>query len=247
MEKNDFLKMNDLIYYLYTEKSFDVLKSTFLRRIGDFVPYSYSSILMIKEKDGILHFDSPICYPQTFLENELKNLRFEDLDHTNWPLYSKESVIIRESEVINDATRLNTPIYRNLYSKYNIYDTLQMSIVYESRIFAILTLYRDHKKGRFTHEDDFYLHAFSKHLNYIFADHLGALKSDNGCDASVLRRNYRLTPRECEITSYILAGMNNAEILSKITVSPYTLQKHIQNIYKKMNVSSRIELLKFKI
>ncbi len=53
----------------------------------------------------------------------------------------------------------------------------------------------------------------------------------------------RLTPQENKIVALIEEGKTNKEIAAEIHVSISTIKTHINNIYKKMNVKSRVELL----
>ena len=53
-----------------------------------------------------------------------------------------------------------------------------------------------------------------------------------------------LTPREIEILPLLAEGMSNKEIAARLFVSPETVKKHLQNIYKKLNTKKRIEALK---
>lgn len=52
-----------------------------------------------------------------------------------------------------------------------------------------------------------------------------------------------LTPREQEVTQLILEGKSNKEIASSLFVSERTVEFHLQNIYNKFQVKSRIELV----
>ncbi len=52
-----------------------------------------------------------------------------------------------------------------------------------------------------------------------------------------------LTPQENKIYNLIKDGDSNKEIASKLHVSVSTIKTHINNIYKKMGISSRKELL----
>ena len=61
-----------------------------------------------------------------------------------------------------------------------------------------------------------------------------------------LVETYGLTRREAEILALTFQGLNNEELLEKLTISKNTLLKHLQNLYRKCGVSSRIDLLKLK-
>jgi LuxR family maltose regulon positive regulatory protein len=48
-----------------------------------------------------------------------------------------------------------------------------------------------------------------------------------------------LTRREIEILDLLAPGLVNKEIASQLFISPETVKKHTQNIYRKLNVSNR--------
>jgi len=59
-----------------------------------------------------------------------------------------------------------------------------------------------------------------------------------------LTRQYDLSKREIEILKLSLKVKSAKEISDQLFLSIYTVNKHLQNIYKKMNVNSRFELEK---
>ncbi len=56
---------------------------------------------------------------------------------------------------------------------------------------------------------------------------------------------YKITDREFEVISYVCKGMTNKEIASEMNISVNTVNNHIANIFGKMNLNSRIDLLRF--
>lgn len=52
-----------------------------------------------------------------------------------------------------------------------------------------------------------------------------------------------LTKRESEILSLIAAGHKNQEISSKLYISELTVKTHINNIYKKLGITSRMQAI----
>lgn len=54
-----------------------------------------------------------------------------------------------------------------------------------------------------------------------------------------------LTPREKEISKFILEGLTNKEIAIQLEISPNTIKKHTKHIYEKFNVSDRLSLFSY--
>jgi two-component system response regulator NreC len=75
--------------------------------------------------------------------------------------------------------------------------------------------------------------------------------------ARVLVREYRalaqgerqstLTPREVEVLTYIAEGCTNREIAELLCLSVKTVDRHRENILQKLNLHSRVELVKYAI
>jgi two-component system, NarL family, nitrate/nitrite response regulator NarL len=61
------------------------------------------------------------------------------------------------------------------------------------------------------------------------------------------RNRYRLTPRELEIVSAVVAGYANKEIASHFKISEDTVKHHLSNIFDKVGVSTRLELALFAV
>jgi DNA-binding NarL/FixJ family response regulator len=66
-------------------------------------------------------------------------------------------------------------------------------------------------------------------------------------EASEQQRVDRLTPRETEILQLMAQGMPTDDIAEHLSVSPYTLRTHVQNILTKLGVHSKLEALAFAI
>ncbi len=56
-------------------------------------------------------------------------------------------------------------------------------------------------------------------------------------------KKYEITHREQEIITMILDGANNKDIEKKLFISSSTVRNHIYNIYQKLNIQNRIELI----
>ena len=249
MEKNQFLVINDLIYEMYNWRSLEDIKENFFQRLKLIVPFSYASILLKKNEDPTdVALCNPICYPDTFLEAEQAYLASEpDADYMLWNLYAKESKLLRSSAILDEQTRLNSPLYVNCYQKFDVYDDLQFTIVHEGRLLGLLTLYRTSVDGVFTTDDMFFIRALGMHLNTVMHRMLDTRPARHLSDEkrlSDMKERFCLTGREIEILSHLYQFETNAEIADALGIRENTLQKHLQNLFRKLNVTSKWELLR---
>ncbi len=58
-----------------------------------------------------------------------------------------------------------------------------------------------------------------------------------------LARDHRLTPREAEILTYLAEGHGSGYIGEALYISPNTVRTHVHNLYRKLGVSSREEII----
>lgn len=248
MEKNNFLIINEIIYHLYSWETMEELAKKFFAELKLLIPFSYASIILCDSYPDSpeLSFQEPICHPEHFKEAEQEYLRSIKEDPMLWILHAKESRVLRESELIQEENRLNSPLYVRCYRKYNIYDTLQYTIVYQQKMLGVLTLFRTRADGSFTDDDMFFMRSLGLHLNAVTHKLCAASARGRSTDAIVsgLRRKYQLTDREEQVLARIYSYQSNTEIAEALHISEHTLQKHIQNILRKTNVSSKWELLR---
>ena len=65
---------------------------------------------------------------------------------------------------------------------------------------------------------------------------------DNNKLADYFKQKYDITEKQSEIIELILEGVTYKQIAEKLFISPKTVDNHIQNIYKKLNVTSKMQL-----
>ncbi len=67
----------------------------------------------------------------------------------------------------------------------------------------------------------------------------------NANDAGLTRQEtgINLSERETSILEHLSQGLTNKKIAEVLFISPFTVKRHIENIYKKLQAGSRIELV----
>ncbi len=81
-------------------------------------------------------------------------------------------------------------------------------------------------------------------LSKVFDDlnRLSLFTSDNKVEAQNAK-NYNLTPRETEIADLLIKGHSYVNICETLFIAMPTVKTHVSNIYKKVQVKNKIELL----
>ena len=60
---------------------------------------------------------------------------------------------------------------------------------------------------------------------------------------SYIRRQYRMSPRELQVANLVCQGFNNDEIADQLKMKNGTVKTHIRNIYRRIRVKNKIEML----
>ncbi|MFA9466587.1 MAG: LuxR C-terminal-related transcriptional regulator [Velocimicrobium sp.] len=249
MRNNDFLLINDIIHRIYTLSDFDQMRETFLSFVAVLIPNQESSIFLSDHTNSGHLICDPVIFPGGDSSAEKDYLQFENLDYTRWVMMSHKCMIFRESDLISDEERSKTDFFKNLMAPNNIYYSLQLVLVYQEVSLGVVTLYRSKETGDFTDEEVFILDSFKEHLNYRFYQYYLNHSPSNVLPSQLddlFIEKYHLTKREKEILVLTLDGVSNNAISDKLSISPHTLKKHMQNLYRKLNVTTKWELLQFK-
>lgn len=248
MEKNNFLIYNDIVYTLYQCKSYEALRDEFLPRLRLLIPFTYASIISVNPENRTEIVPTPVCFPDYFYEAELLYIDHMSEDHLLWINNVRESQLVRESDLVNDDVRLNSSLYQHCYQKFHVYDSLQYSMICSGEFSGILTLFRTKIDGDFTDDDVFFFRSLGKHINVTYEQILYPEKEKGHTALAnripALAKGYDLTPRETEILSLIFSFANNDEIAATLGISENTIQKHLQNIFRKTGTSSKWDLLR---
>jgi two-component system, NarL family, nitrate/nitrite response regulator NarL len=65
--------------------------------------------------------------------------------------------------------------------------------------------------------------------------------------AQEAKRNFGLTSRELQVIALIVAGYTNKDLADKLGISEHTAKHHLTNVFDKLGVSNRLELVLFAI
>jgi DNA-binding CsgD family transcriptional regulator len=228
----------------------------FLTRLGRFVVFDLADFYLNDSKSpNKVKLVDPVVvsrFSQKF--NEKFMLEYDryygQLDYVRWIFSSHESVVYRESDLINSEMRTKSAFYLDYLKPAGFVNVAGVSIADGGSCVGAITLYRTDRYGDFTDKDLYILKQLVPHLqNKLMSETEAVEHNVEQCKKSsyYLSHEFKLSRREIQILRLLCDGKNNNEISSVLSISVHTVKKHISNIFGKLNVDSRTQLIRFVI
>lgn len=180
-------------------------------------------ILKIKDpQERLLNVCKILPFPMEFLENHIA--------HTEeWQMISKINYYLKGNESIKEES-LELKILLFIYKLIIQKEDKERIDFLDRELYKIFM-----KVYRATCESPKDLLTEKKEGNGEHIEDMADLKS--------VISTLTLTPREKEILYLILEGLNNQEVGDYLNISVHTVKNHVTNIFKKLNVSDRIQAM----
>lgn len=246
MDNNTSFFINHLIYAIYNSEDFEYLKVHILESLRAVIPFQCGSICMADDEDPRHLLGTATVVPERYRIVEEKYLLIEEHDISRWQLQMNAATVLRVTDLMDREQWEKTVLYQTCYQPYGLYFAVDMTIVSGGQLLGVLSLYRQKTQGDFSEDDLFLLKLLNDHLNARFCrekDAAGPAGERAERNRSLqLARKYGLTAREAEITALILGGESNESIAEELNITVNTLKKHLQHIYRKTGVTSRVRL-----
>lgn len=240
LQNNDFMILSNIIYKIHTNVQFTQMQKSLLEQLKMLIDFDSADFSLAKG-DGSTNLVSEVNY--NIKENFSK--QYENLDYSSGILFGGKSMVYRETDIISDEERVKTDYYKRVYKPNDWHYSLQLILAYNEKFLGVVTLYRLKAKSDFKYTDIFLLEILKEHLSYrLFDEVLKANKQGDKLSVDAAVKNYMLTNREGDVLKLIMQGVDNKEICDELVISNNTLKKHILNVYKKIGVSSRVQLFK---
>lgn len=237
IENNDFMILNNLIYKIHTDSDLPHMQRELLEQLRMIIDYD-SADFYLSEGEGKTALISQVTYNCRY---DLSK-QFESLDYSQGILNSGKSMVYRESDIIQEESRIQTDYYKQVYKANNWHYSLQCILSYNQEFLGVITLYRVLGKKDYEYSDIFLLDMIKDHLSYrIFKE---TRNTTNKITISTAVVKYGLTKKEHLVLELIMTGLSNEEICEIHVISNNTLKKHIYNIYKKIGIKNKVQLFK---
>lgn len=245
MEKSNVMLMNDIIYKIHTIEDCDEMRKSVLEMLNYLIPSDIITFYL-SSSDNPYELARPVGIGMPDDKWQLYLDLYQEIDYTRWTFAAPQAGVYRETDLMNDEARINTPFYQRMFVPANVHYSVIMTIIYEGRFLGCVNLFRKEEAGDYTEEEVMMLDMLKGHLGYRLNVMLKKYKERKirYPDGNELKTVYGLTARETEIAYLMLEGISKEDICDDLCISPNTLKKHTLNIYKKLEINSWREMLK---
>ncbi len=247
LKEKEWNLMNDILLELYSIQDSCQLKENFLSFIRLLIPYTQAEFTTVDRLTGKVDKEHSVFVDTEEDYIDIYNQEFVGMDYLTATYKYSKTRTYWGTELIGEGVRENTKFYNEFLLPRNIPFEAGIILVKKGVLVGVISLYRSLEVGDF-HSKDLYILDRLKHHIANMCYSLKTNETNESTLSSQKRTDYGafdLSKRESEIISLISKGFSNDEIATKLTISISTVKRHIYNIFKKLDVSSRTQLIMF--
>lgn len=223
------------------------MRTVFLESIQKLINYDFGIFDLSKTKDNqFVCFIDPIVkskYSKDFEEEFVigyDNIYYSK-SYSRWIHYEEEPIVYRETDFITSEMREKSEYYKFYLKPKNLIYSCGCELISEKKNLGVVTLYREEEKGDYSDEELYILKLLMPHL-------INALSCMMTNDEYIIPDfnvfdNMGLTSREMQVLKLICKGYDNNAISEHLFISINTVKKHIYNIFSKLEVNTRMQLM----
>lgn len=239
--QQELQQLNELTLAIHGASSLNALNNEVMRRLPSLIPH---------EKSFCTHHPTPstperaTCQSLTMTAQELSDYteHFSNLDYTAWYLRESNVSVYRDSDIVSEQLMSQSSIYKDWVLRMGMRYVCGNVIRRGSAISADFTLFRTEEHGDYTDHEMFLLKLVTDQIQLWFAKNYvpGRLEEAHENPNETFAA---LTPREREVARLACTEKSVREIAFQLSISYATARRHIANIYEKLGVNSRTELM----
>lgn len=244
----DWMKLLQAIYQVYNTFDRRAYPREMLELLHQIIPYS-KGVFCITEPaaSSTMRVVTTEIFGRNISEKYLQALKeqLQDNDFIHSICSDAAGPVMRGPITASFAANLDLQLGETVISA-DLDHAISCSLYYEHYLLGYIILWRDAASDGYIQRDVCTLTYLKTHLAlqlYKFSPiEQTAAASIEALGGKV--KKYGLTKREVEVLYYAYAGMSEAEICGALCISVSTFRKHLNHIYNKMNVSSKVKLIK---
>ena len=242
----DWSVINEIITDIYSASPQpDLLQ--IIAKFKGIVGFSHSLACLISTRDDNIEFFEYVS--DDISDEHLQSYRnkYIHFDFMLWHCAAPDELVFRESDIIVEQYMDDSIFMKEWLEPIGAHYGAGMNIAGAGHSFGNICLYRSRQEGDFTLQDIMILRVINSHLCICFRNLFprGIRRDSFGRRRDLLSSTYHLTKRESELVQLVCQGASRTSLSDKMYLSESTVKKHLNSIYKKLEISGFEELLRF--
>lgn len=254
LQDNEVILINEMIAEIYTAGDTTLLRKDFLEQLRMIIPFKVGTYSLASGDERLLKESVAIGLSPEDMNSFQKYVdRYAREDFSRFIFANGKSMVFRETDVFSDVIRKQYAVYNEFYAPRNLYYCIDMSISCAGEFLGIVSLYREEKDRNFSDRELDIVRLFLPHFEYRLYREKYIGGTGVAANSKVIKMGdfdyitkYGLTLREMEVLKMLMTDVTMQEISEGLSIMESTLKKHANNIYRKLGINHRWELLKFK-
>ena len=246
LKENEWHTINSLLLKVYQVTTIKEFTEVLLKMFRILIPYTQGDFLIFDDNQNIDHDESYFIGMNKNLQDDYMDY-FYEIDYIKYILdVETETCVYRDTDIIADEVRKKTEFYEQFLSSNNIPYGCGVVLMKDGRQKGLISLFISEALGDFSEKDMYIFDVLKMHIANIVCnlqDKQVEAVHETVCTIDDIGKKCSLTDREKEIANMIKAGSSNKDISEQLILSLSTVKKHIYNIYTKMGISSRTQLV----
>ncbi|WP_167956350.1 helix-turn-helix transcriptional regulator [Anaerosporobacter faecicola] len=228
--------ISDIILKIYATHQVGDMANRLFEGMRMFVDFDAADLYLYNEAEENYTLCSSLQY------HAKEHTTSEELGIDQSLLEKKINLVYRDSDYMTEQLE-NKKSHNSMYRRNQFQYGLHMLLVYEAKQVGVINLYRFMGKPDFDYDELSVCNMLKEHLALRLSSEVMAGIEIKYTVSEVVDR-FGLTPRETQVLKNMLAGKDNYQISDDMMISTFTIKKHILNIYRKLEISSRTQLFK---
>lgn len=240
----EWLMLNDIILSINKAENTDDMRRIFIMSLKAVINFEKGVFYLAECKNSEISLFSPqyIGADKEFFDNYEKN--YCSIDYAGSFISLMKTMAYRDTDLMAENVRQQTKLYKEFLLPNRIPYAGGIVFAYNYDFIADLILYKTAEQGDFTDKEIYILNILKDHVHNRL---LFFRKYDTGYKGEKIAKvnglSLGLTPREVEVVNLILVGSTNSDIAKKLCISAATVKKHISNIFQKLCVNNKVQLI----
>lgn len=244
IQEKDWNHINSILVEIYSMDDMKDIASKLLKLMRLLVNYSQAYFIVFDE-DG--EIDQKVSAFEGI--NRPKQLRYMEyfykMDYVNYICDFSKTKVFRDTDILEESVRQQTPFYKEYMKPQGIPYGGGLVLAKHGKILGILNFFRSEETGDVTDRELRILEIIKDHLINILASSMSNSGTIDGSKSWSMKEleKYQLSKREEDVLNCLMDGATNIEIAQDLCIAESTVKKHVYNIFTKLGVNSRMQLI----